>query len=52
MVANPARTLGALSSVQAKVIFGIGRRHAEYFVKCIGYRDTGAVKRDSHQDPA
>jgi hypothetical protein len=38
--------LGALSNVQTKVIFGIGRQDAEYFAKTIGRVDTEAVKRD------
>lgn len=32
------RMLGALSNVQTKVIFGIGRRDAEYFAKPTGRR--------------
>jgi hypothetical protein len=32
------RMLGALSNLQTKVIFGIGRRDAEYFAKPIGRR--------------
>jgi len=40
------RMLGALSNVQTKVIFGIGRRDAEYFAKQIGRVDAEAVKRD------
>ena len=40
------RMLGALSNVQTKVIFGIGRRDAEYFAKLIGRVDAEAVKRD------
>jgi hypothetical protein len=40
------RMLGALSNVQTKVVFGIGRRDAEYFAKLIGRVDTEAVKRD------
>ena len=39
--------LGALSNVQTKVIFGIGRHDAEYFAKLVGYVDTEAVKRDA-----
>ena len=41
------RMLGALSNVQTKVIFGIGRYDAEYFAKLIGYVDTEAIKRDA-----
>jgi len=40
------RMLGALSNVQTKVIFGIGRHDAEYFAKLIGRVDAEAVKRD------
>jgi hypothetical protein len=40
------RMLGALSNVQTKVIFGIGRRDAEYFAKLAGRVDAEAVKRD------
>ena len=40
------RMLGALSNVQTKVIFGIGRQDAEYFAKLIGRVDAEAVKRD------
>ncbi|MGC9395650.1 MAG: type IV secretory system conjugative DNA transfer family protein [Anaerolineae bacterium] len=41
------RMLGALSNVQTKVIFGIGRYDAEYFAKLIGYVDAETVKRDA-----
>ena len=40
------RMLGALSNVQTKVIFGIGRRDAEYFAKLIGRVNAEAIKRD------
>jgi hypothetical protein len=40
------RMLGSLSNVQTKVVFGIGRRDAEYFAKLIGRVDAEAVKRD------
>ena len=40
------RMLGAISNVQTKIIFGIGRHDAEYFAKHIGRVDTEAVKRD------
>jgi hypothetical protein len=40
------RIMGALSNVQTKVIFGIGRYDAEYFAKVVGHVDTEAVKRD------
>ena len=40
------RMLGALSNVQTKVIFGVGRQDAEYFAKSIGRVDTEAIKRD------
>jgi hypothetical protein len=42
--------LGALSNVQTKVIFGIGRKDAEYFAKMIGRVDTEEVKRDPKTD--
>ena len=38
--------LRALSNVQTKVIFGIGRHDAEYFAKLIGRVDVEAIKRD------
>jgi hypothetical protein len=38
--------LGALSNVQTKVIFGIGRHDAEYFAKLVGRVDAEVVKRD------
>lgn len=41
------RMLGALSNVQTKVIFGVGRSDAEFFAKMIGRVDTESVKRDS-----
>ena len=40
------RMLGALSNAQTKVVFGIGRRDAEYFAKLIGRVDAEVVKRD------
>jgi hypothetical protein len=40
------RMLGALSNVQTKVIFGIGRHDAEYFAKLVGRVDAEAIKRD------
>ncbi len=40
------RMLGALSNVQTKVIFGIGRHDAEHFAKLIGRVDAEAIKRD------
>jgi hypothetical protein len=40
------RMLGALSNVQTKVIFGIGRHDAEYFAKLVGRVDAEVVKRD------
>jgi len=39
------RMLGALSNVQTKVIFGVGRNDAEHFAKLIGRVDAEAVKR-------
>ena len=44
------RMLGALSNVQTKIIFGIGRQDAEYFAKQIGRVDTEAIKRDPKSD--
>ena len=44
------RIMGALSNVQTKVIFGIGRYDAEYFAKVVGRVDTEAVKRDPKTD--
>ncbi len=41
------RMLGALSNVQTKVIFGIGRYDAEYFARMIGRVNTEAVKREA-----
>jgi hypothetical protein len=43
--------LEALSNVQSKVIFGIGRRDAEYFAKLIGRVDAEAGKRADDQEP-
>lgn len=40
------RMLGALSNVQTKVVFGIGRHDAEYFAKLIGRVNAEAIKRD------
>ena len=40
------RMLGALSNVQTKVVFGIGRHDAEYFAKLIGRVDAEVIKRD------
>jgi len=40
------RMLGALSNVQTKVLFGIGRLDSEYFAKLIGRVDPEVVKRD------
>jgi hypothetical protein len=40
------RMLGALSNVQTKVIFGMGRRDAEYFARLVGRVGAEAVKRD------
>jgi hypothetical protein len=42
--------LGALTNVQTKVIFGIGRRDAEYFAKLTGRLDAEAVKRDPKRE--
>jgi hypothetical protein len=44
------RMLGALSNVQTKGIFGIGRYDAEYFAKLIGYVDAETIKRDAKTD--
>lgn len=38
--------IGALSNVQVKIIFQIGRYDAEYFAKITGRVDTEAVKRE------
>ena len=46
---NP-RMLGALSHVQNKVIFGIGRSDAECFAKLIGRVDPEANRRDPKTD--
>jgi len=40
------RILGAISNVQTKVIFEVGRQDAEYFARLIGRVDTEAVKRE------
>ncbi len=40
------RMVSAISDVQTKAIFGIGRADAEHFAKVIGKIDTEAVKRD------
>lgn len=40
------RLLGALSNVQTKVIFEVGRADAEYFARLIGKVDTEAIKRE------
>ncbi len=40
------RILGALSNVQTKVIFGVGRPEAEYFAKLIGHVEPEEVKRE------
>lgn len=39
------RMMGALSNVQTKVIFRVGRLDAEYFAKLVGRVDTEAIKR-------
>jgi hypothetical protein len=44
------RMLGALSNVQTKVIFSIGRHDAEHFAKQIGRVDAEAVKRDPNTE--
>ena len=44
------RMLGALSNVQTKIIFGIGRQDAEHFAKLIGRVDAEAVKRQPKTD--
>lgn len=40
------RMLGALSNVQTKVLFGIGRHDAEHFAKLVGRVDPEAIKRN------
>lgn len=44
------RLLGALSNVQTKVIFQVGRLDAEYFAKLVGRVNTEAVKRTPKSD--
>lgn len=39
--------IGALSNVQVKIIFQIGRYDAEYFAKITGRVDTEAIKREA-----
>ncbi len=39
------RIIGALSNVQTKVIFRVGRLDAEYFAKLVGRVNTEAIKR-------
>ena len=40
------RMISAISDIQTKAIFGIGRHDAEHFAKVIGRVDTEAIKRD------
>lgn len=40
------RILGALSNVQNKIIFGVGRPEAEYFARIIGRVEPEEVKRE------
>lgn len=40
------KIIGAISNVQTKVIFGVGRYDAEYLAKLIGKVDPEEVKRD------
>lgn len=44
------RMLGALSNVQTKIIFRVGRMDAEYFAKLVGRVDTEAIKRTPRSD--
>jgi hypothetical protein len=44
------RMVSAISDVQTKAIFGVGRADAEHFAKVIGRVDTEAVKRDPKTD--
>ncbi|MGB6681125.1 MAG: TraM recognition domain-containing protein, partial [Candidatus Bathyarchaeia archaeon] len=44
------RMIGALSNVQTKVIFGIGRKDAEFFAKLVGKVDPEVIKRDPKTD--
>ncbi|MGB7116093.1 MAG: hypothetical protein WBD56_08105 [Anaerolineales bacterium] len=44
------RMIGALSNVQTKVIFGIGRKDAEFFAKLEGQVDPDVIKRDPKTD--
>lgn len=41
------RMLGALSNVQTKIIFGVGRPDAEYFAKLVGRVSPEAIKREA-----
>jgi len=41
------RMISAISDIQTKAIFSIGRHDAEHFAKVIGRVDTEAVKRDA-----
>ena len=41
-----SRMISAISDIQTKAIFGIGRADAEHFAKVIGRVDKEAVKRD------
>ena len=44
------RMIGALSNVQTKFIFGIGRKDAEFFAKLEGQVDPDVIKRDQKTD--
>ena len=44
------RMLGALSNVQTKIVFAVGRSDSEQFAKMIGRVDSEAVKRDPKTD--
>ena len=44
------RMIGAISNVQTKVVFGIGRSDAEHFAKMIGRVDPEVIKREARSD--
>jgi hypothetical protein len=39
------RMIGALSNIQTKVVFGIGRKDAEFIAKLVGRVDPEVIKR-------
>jgi hypothetical protein len=44
------RMIGAISNVQTKVVFGIGRSDAEFFAKMIGRVDPEVIKQESRSE--